>query len=220
VALRTGPGVLLAVSVSGDVATIGAHREHVNLTPPRELVTQRRGEMILLGFDWPPDVTEAEVRWRSGDGETRRLPIGRAGYDAHGGVRLAAPDGEAVTIEVAAAATAYGRRVVGTPVEVVVPGRTVVGYELRRSRLRGPLVVTLTAATPARLRRLVLVARSGPLPQRPADGETVMSWDDLEVPGRLQATLPRLPRPFWLRCFAEDATIELRDPPVRHLKVG
>jgi hypothetical protein len=220
VAVHTGPGVLLAVSVSGDVATVGAHREHVNLTPPRELVTQRRGEVIMLGFDWPPDVTEAEIRWHSGDGETRRLPVGRAGYDAHGGVRLAAPDGEAVTIEVAAAATAYGRRVIGTPVQVVVPGRTVVGYELRRSRLRGPLVVTLTAATPARLSRLVLVARTGPLPQRPADGETVMSWDDLEVPGRLQATLPRLARPFWLRCFTEDATIELRDPPVRHLKVG
>ena len=220
VAVHTGPGVLLAVSVSGDVATIGAHREHVNLTPPRELVTQRRGEMIMLGFDWPSDVTEAEIRWWSGDGETQRLPIGRAGYDAHGGVRLAAPDGAAVTIEVAAAATAYGRRVTGTPVRAEVPGRVIVDYELRRSRLRGPLVVTLTSATPARLRRLVLVARSGPLPQRPADGETVMSWDDLEFPARLQAPLPRLARPFWLRCFAEDATIELRDPPVRHLKVG
>jgi hypothetical protein len=220
VALRTGPGVLLAVSVSGDVATIGAHREHVNLTPPRELVTQWRGEVITLGFDWPSDVTEAEVRWRSGDGETLRLPVGRAGYDAHGGVRLAAPGGEAVTIEVAAAATAYGRRITGTPVTVVVPGRTIVGYELRRPRLRGPLVVSLTAPAPARLRRLVLVARSGPMPQRSADGETVMSWDDLELPVRLEAAMPRLPRPFWLRCFAEDATIELRDPPVRHLKVG
>src|SRR5439155_606394 len=121
VAVHTGPGVLLAVSVSGDVATIGAHREHVNLTPPRELVTQRRGEIIMLGFDWPSDVTEAEIRWWSGDGETQRLPIGRAGYDAHGGVRLAAPGGAAVTIEVAAAATAYGRRVTGTPVRTEVP---------------------------------------------------------------------------------------------------
>jgi hypothetical protein len=220
VAVRTGPGVLLAVSVSGDVATVGAHREHVSLTPPRELITQRRGEVIMLGFDWPPDVTEAEVRWRSGEGETRRLPVGRAGYDAHGGVRLASPEGETVTIEVAAAATACGRRVTGIPVTAIVPGRTVVDYELRRPRLRGPLVLTLTTAEPARLRRLVLVARSGPMPQRSGDGETVMSWDDLEVPGRLEVPMPRLSRPFWLRCFAEDATIELRDPPVRHLKVG
>ncbi|MDN3352213.1 hypothetical protein [Actinomadura sp. DC4] len=220
VALRTGPGVLLAVSVSGDVATIGAHREHVNLTPPRELVTQRRGEVVVLGFDWPAEVTEAEISWRCGDGDTLRMPVGRAGYDAHGGVRLAAPGGETVTVEVAAAATAYGRRVTGTPVTVVVPGRTIVGYELRRSRLRGPLVVSLSAPAPARLGRLVLVARSGPMPQRVADGETVMSWEDLELPVRLQAAMPRLPRPFWLRCFAEDATIELRDPPVRHLKVG
>src|SRR5205807_1464041 len=82
VALRTGPGVLLAVSVSGDTATIGAHREHVSLTPPRELIAERRGDVITLGFDWPLDVTEAEVRWRCGDGEPRRLPVGRAGYDA------------------------------------------------------------------------------------------------------------------------------------------
>lgn len=227
VAVRTGPGVLVAVSVSGDVATIGAHREHVNLTPPRELVTQRRGEVITLGFDWPPDVTEVEVRWWSGDGEAHRRPIGRAGYDAHGGVRLASPGGAAVTIEVAATATVYGRRVIGTPVRTLVPARTIVGYELRRPLLRGPLVITLTSAAPVRLGRLVLVARSGPLPQRPADGETVMSWDDVEVgppsahgTARLRAPVPRLGRPFWLRCFAEDATIELRDPPVRQLRVG
>jgi hypothetical protein len=208
------------VSVSGDVATVGAHREHVNLTPPREVLAERRGEIILLGFDWPPDVTEAEVRWWTADGEKRRLPVGRAGYDAHGGVRLPSPGDETVTVEVAAAATLYGRRVIGTPVTAVVPGRTVVGYELKRPRLRGSLVVTLTAAAPLRLSRLVLVARSGPLPQRSGDGETVMTWDDLEVPARLEAKMPRLPRPFWLRCFAEGVTIELRDPPVRQLKVG
>jgi hypothetical protein len=220
VAVRAGPGVLLAVSVSGDVATIGAHREHVNLTPPRELVTQRRGEVVTLGFDWPPDVTEVEVRWWAAGGEVQRMPVGRAGYDAHGGVRLAVPGGEGVTIEVAAAATAYGRRVTGTAVRADVPGRRVVDYEVRRSRLRGSLAVMLSSAAPARLGRLVLVARPGPLPQRPADGETVMTWDDLEVPARLQAPMPRLTRPFWIRCFAEDPAIELRDPPVRQLKVS
>ncbi|GAA4627170.1 hypothetical protein GCM10023196_038320 [Actinoallomurus vinaceus] len=219
-AVQAGPGVLLAVSVAGDVATVGAHREHVSLTPPRELIAERRGEVIMLGFDWPPDVTEVEVVWRTAAGETRRLPVGRAGYDAHGGVRLPAPPDETVTIEVAAAATAHGQRVTGTPATTVVTGRTTVAYEIHRPRLRGPLTVTLTAAAPVRLRRLLLVARSGPIPQRPADGRTVMSWEDLDVPARLEVTLPRLPRPFWLRCFAEDDTIDLRDPPVRHLKVG
>jgi hypothetical protein len=217
--VQTGPGVLVAVSVAGDLATIGAHREHVSLTPPRELIAERRGEVIMLGFDWPPDVTEVDVSWGSATGDTRNLPVGRAGYDAHGGVRLAAPSDETVTIEVAAAGMAQGRRVTGTPVTTVVPGRTTVDYEVRRPRLRGPLTVTLSAAVPVRLRRLVLVTRSGPMPQRPGDGRTVMSWDDVEVPARLEVALPRLPRPFWLRCFAEDDTIDLRDPPVRHLKV-
>ncbi len=220
VALRTGPGVLLAVSVSGDIATIGAHREHVSLVPPRELIAQRRGEVIMLGFDWPADVTEVEVVWWSGDGEPRRLPVGRAGYDAHGGVRLLAPEDQTTTIEVAAAAIAYGRRVTGAPVRTVVTGRAVVTYDLRPARLRGGLVLTLDSGAPVRLRRLVLVARSGPMPQRTGDGETVMSWDDLEVPARLDVPMPQLARPFWLRCFAEDVTIELRDPPVRRLKVG
>ncbi|MEV5711985.1 hypothetical protein [Actinoallomurus sp. NPDC052274] len=218
--VETGPGVLLAVSVAGDLATVGAYREHVSLTPPRELIAQRRGEVIILGFDWPPDVTEVEVAWWSGHGDARRLPVGRAGYDAHGGVRLAAPADETVTIEVAAAGTAQGRRVTGSPVTTVVPGRTAVGYEVRRPRLRGPLTVTLSAAVPVRLRRLVLVTRSGPMPQRPGDGRTVMTWDDVDVPARLEVALPRLARPYWLRCFAEDDTIDLRDPPVRHLKVG
>ncbi len=218
--VSTGPGVLVAVSVSGDVATVGASREHVSLTPPRELVAERRGDVIMLGFDWPPDVTETEVTWRCGDGEPRRLPVGRAGYDAHGGVRLPVPDARPVRIEVAAAATAHGRRVTGTPVTAVVPGRTVVGYELRRPRLRGPLVLTLTAAEPVPLRRLVLVARSGPMPQRSGDGRTVAAWDEVTAPARLTAPMPRLARPFWLRCFADDEAVELHDPPVRHLKVG
>lgn len=220
VIVRSGPGVLLAVTVSGDVATVGVYREHVSLNPPRELIAERRGGQILLGFDWPPEVTDTEIRWRAGDGETRSLPVGRAGYEAHGGVRLPVSGGEPVTIEVAAAAVAYGRRVTGEPVVTVVPGRRSVAYDLHRPRLRGPLVITLDAPEPMVLPRLVLVTRSGPMPQRAGDGETVMSWEDVEVPGELELPMPRPAKPYWLRCFTEDDTIELRDPPVRRLKVG
>ena len=58
------------------------------------------------------------------------------------------------------------------------------------------------------------------MPQRSGDGRTVAAWDEVTAPARLTAPMPRLARPFWLRCFADDEAVELHDPPVRHLKVG
>jgi hypothetical protein len=222
VMIRASPGVLLAVSVSGDVATIGAHREHVNLAAPGELIAQRHGSMIFLGFDWPPGVSEVEVTWRAGRQVPERLRAGRAGYDAQGGLRLPAPRDEDVEIEVAAAATVNGRSVTGVPATTNVPGRATVAYELRRSRLGGTLGITLTAEREVNLGHLVLVARSDVLPQHSDDGRTLAGWNGLTVtpgtPLRLDAPRPpRSRRTWWLRCFADD--VELRDPPVRLLQM-
>ena len=49
---------------------------------------------------------------------------------------------------------------------------------------------------------------------------TVAAWDEVTAPARLTAPMPRLARPFWLRCFTDDDAVELHDPPVRHLRVG
>jgi hypothetical protein len=214
-----GNGVLLVVTVTGTSAVVGAHRRHVNLPAPRGLTAQRRGDMVHVGFDWPPDVTEMEVSYRPGAGELQRITVTRAGYDAQGGVRLPAPEDEPVEVSVAAKAGALS----GGPASTTVAVHRVVEYDLDRG---GPpwnrtLTVSLTAPRPLRLARLVLVLRAGRvMPQRPEDGEALVTWTDLDITGttRLTVPQPKHSRPYWLRCFATDESLELRDPPVRRLR--
>ncbi|MGI8332295.1 hypothetical protein ACRYCC_20185 [Actinomadura scrupuli] len=214
-----GNGVLLVVTVTGTSAVIGAHRRHMNLPAPRGLSVQRRGGTVHVGFDWPPDVAEMEVSCRAGTGEAQRVTVTRAGYDAQGGVRMPAPEDEPVEVSVAARAGALA----GSPASTTVAGRAVVEYDLDRG---GPpwsrtVTVALRAPRPVRLSRLVLVLRAGRvMPQRPEDGETLVTWTDLDITGMTRLTVPQPKRsgPYWLRCFAGDESLDLIDPPVRRLQ--
>ncbi|SEG04708.1 hypothetical protein SAMN04489712_10321 [Thermomonospora echinospora] len=223
-ALRPGGGGwLLAVTVAGDTAAIGACHRHVNLPPLPALVAERRGEAVHVGFDWPDDIAEVEVAYRAGTGSPAdgRLVVTRAAYEARGGIHLPVPPDLPVTVTVAPAGMRQGSRVVGPAVEATVPARLQVRYDLERS---GPpwkrsLTIRLLAPRPLRLARLTLVHRPGQVaPQRPEDGRALGSWDEVPVPGELSVSAPRDRGPYWLRCFADDDSIELVDPPVRRLE--
>ncbi|MFC4532308.1 hypothetical protein [Sphaerisporangium dianthi] len=198
-----GQGVLLAVTVSGELATVGAHIEHVNLAPPARLTAQRRGVTVYVGFVWPPDVPEVEVRWNG-----RSMIVNSAAYRAQGGVRLDVPEGEPVTVEVAPTSMVRGERVRGAAVSLRLPGRVPVRYDLSQQgpAWRRSLVVEVTADRPVRLRRLALVLKPGHVqPKSADDGILLDDWNDLEIPARLVVAAPRQAKPYWLRCFAEGA---------------
>ncbi|XRQ13702.1 hypothetical protein ACN3XK_23285 [Actinomadura welshii] len=226
-AVRPGrSGWLLAVTVAEGTAAIGAHHRHVNLPPPRRLVAERRGDQVHIGFDWPPDVAEVELVYRVG--ADRPDPAGaaevvtRAAYDTQGGIRLPVPPDEPVELSVAAAGTVGGSRVTGPPVTAEVAARTIVRYDVLRSGppWRRTLTVRLSSSRPLRVARLSLVLRAGRvMPHRPADGETLGRWEQVPVPGELSLDAPSAGAPYWLRCFADDAAVELSDPPVRRLRV-
>ncbi|MBB4915972.1 hypothetical protein [Streptosporangium saharense] len=209
--------VLLAVTVSGDLATVGGHREHVNLPPVTGLTAERRGEEVHVGFVWPPEVSEAVVRWNG-----RERILSSALYHGRGGVRLTVPETEDLTVEVAPALFLGGGHVFGQASAVRLPARTPVRYDLAR---QGPpwrrhLLLTLTCARPVRLARLSLVLRRGRLqPMSAGDGVVLAEWNDLAVPATLEIPAPGVAGPYWLRCFA-DPEAELVDPPVRRLRVG
>ncbi len=213
----TGFGViLLAVTLTGDLATIGGHREHVNLPPVTGLTAERRGTAVDVGFTWPPEVGEVRVRWNG-----RERLVSSALYRAQGGVRLTSPESEEVTVEVAPAVLLRGGHVIGPAAAVRLPALVPVRYDVARE---GPpwrrcLVLTLTCDRPVRLARLSLVLRPGPIqPMSASDGVTLAEWIGLEIPARLETPVPDRARPYWLRCFA-DGGVELVDPPVRRLKV-
>ncbi|MWK38648.1 hypothetical protein GEV43_34530 [Actinomadura sp. J1-007] len=240
-------GWLLAVTVAEGTAAIGAYHRHVNLPPPRRLVAERRGAYVHVGFDWPPDVAEAELTWRVGadriatgrieaglveagriepgrlgSGAPRREIVTRAAYDTQGGVRLPVPEDEPVEVAVASSGTVGGARVTGPAVAAEVPAPTVVHYDLVRSGppWRRTLTVRLSSARPLRVARLTLVLRAGRvMPHRAADGETLGTWEQVPVPGEVSLPPPGVSGPYWLRCFADDDVVELSDPPVRSLQV-
>ncbi|WP_026314153.1 hypothetical protein [Actinomadura flavalba] len=224
VAVRPGGGGwVVAVSVAGATAAIGAHHRYVNLPPPRRLVADRRGGQVHLGFDWPDGVPEVVVGYRIGAGRAVERSVTRAYYDTQGGLRLAVPPEEPVEVTVAAAGASGGARVLGPAAATRIPSRTVVAYDLERG---GPpwnrtLTIHLTAARPVTLARLALVLRTGKVqPYSAGDGETVGAWHDVAAPGAVTLPLPKATGPYWLRCFAEDDVIELGDPPVRSLRSG
>ncbi|MEW2359971.1 hypothetical protein [Spirillospora sp. NPDC029432] len=225
-------GWLLAVTVSGGTAAIGAYHRHVHLPPPGRLVAERRGAQVHVGFDWPPDVAEVELTYRvgaapsavpgpAGSGEARREVVTRAAYDTQGGIRVPVPEELPVEIAVAAAGILDGAPVTGPPVTAEVGARVLVHYDVERAGppWRRTLTVRLECARPLRVRRLVLVRRAGRvMPHRAGDGETIGDWAEVPVPGEVSVPLPKGAEGHWLRCFAEDDVIELRDPPVRRLR--
>ncbi|ACY97445.1 hypothetical protein [Thermomonospora curvata] len=215
-----GGGWLLAVTVSGDLAAIGACHRHVNLPPPAALVAERRGERVHVGFDWPEEVAEVELTYRVGASAPReeRLTVTRAAYESGGGIHLPVPADQPVTVAVAAAGMRQGARVVGPAAQTTLPARRRVRYDLRRSGppWRRSLTVRLSAPHPLQVARLTLVHRDGQVePQRPEDGRVLGTWEQVPVPGELSVPAPGGSGPYWLRCFADDESIELIDPPVR-----
>jgi hypothetical protein len=230
-------GWLLAVTVAEGMAAIGAYHRHVHLPPPRRLVAERRGAHVHVGFDWPADVAEVELVYRVGAapstvpspdeaGEPEREIVTRATYDTQGGIRVPVREELPVEVSVASAGTIGGVLVTGPPVSAEVGARVLVHYDVERigPPWRRSLTVRLTCARPLRIRRLVLVRRAGRvMPHRPGDGEAVGEWEQVPVPGELSVPLPKGAGAsgggeHWLRCFADDDVIELRDPPVRRLR--
>ncbi|MEV4889681.1 hypothetical protein AB0K48_09865 [Nonomuraea sp. NPDC055795] len=217
--VRPGDGsqFLLAVTVAGDRAVVGACREHVNLGAPQRVSAVRRGTAVLIGLEWPPDVPEIEVRWSS-----RRLLVSAAAYRSQGGIRLDIPEQEAPAIELVPTTVVKGTRVHGPAVPAPLASAPPVRYDLRRQGWpwRRELQVEVTSDVPARLDRLVLVIKAGRIqPASAAEGRVVGDWSAVTTPALLTVPCPRQRRPYWLRCFAE-GPVELVDPPVRVLKAG
>ncbi|WP_066362448.1 hypothetical protein [Herbidospora mongoliensis] len=215
--VKAASGVLLAVTVAGDLATIGGTREHVNLTPPRSLSTERLGPTVHVGLDWPPDVPEVEVVVNG-----VATLVSAASYRAQGGFRVDVAEDEPVTVEVVPTALVGGVRLRGPSLVRSLEAVTPVRYDISRSGpfWRRRLVVEVFAERPVALARLVLVLRPGRVePLNPDQGTVLGEWADVLTPARFEVKVPRQAKPYWLKCFAGDG-VELIGPPVRRLKVG
>jgi hypothetical protein len=190
--------------------------------PVRQLRGERFGSELLLSWVWPDEVAVAEVTWPGG---TRR--ISRQQYRDEGGCRISLGP-QAATLEVSAIMLGAREASRSTPAVVQIGGeRPRLSYTLQRrgSRLTGGVRCTVRFESSASLQCtvLVVVAEGHSMPLDATAGQVLARLDDMVVPGAesvLELTLPRLRRPYWVRCFvADDDKVLLVDPPLSQLKV-
>ncbi|MBV9140102.1 MAG: hypothetical protein JO115_04165 [Pseudonocardiales bacterium] len=194
------------------------------LDPVRQLRAQRFGEDVRVTWRWPEQAGAADVQWAGGG---RRIT--RQQYREEGGCQLRAAPGTP-RVEVNAVLLSESGESRSATASVLVEQRPPeLTYQLRRCghRLLGGLrcVVTLCGARPVAGVTLIIVAAVGhALPASPEAGVELLRRPvviDPEVPVVLEAPVPRLRKPYWLRCFlAEPAPALLLDPPLGQLKVS
>jgi hypothetical protein len=204
--------------------------------PVRRLRAQRFGGDVRVTWRWPDKVSAADVQWTGG---RRRITLQQ--YREEGGCQLRGVPG-ASRIEVGAVMLGESGESRSATTSVVVEERPPqLTYQLRRRgyHLMGGVtcVVTLSGAEsisgpisgpipgPITGVTLIIVASAGPaMPRSPEAGVELLRQPvviDPATPVVLEVPVPRLRKPYWLRCFlAEPAPALLVDPPVGQLKVS
>jgi len=192
--------------------------------PVRRLRAQRFGDDVRVTWLWPDKVSAADVRWAGG---RQRITVQQ--YRDEGGCQLRGFLG-APRVEVGAVMLGESGESRSAMMSVVVEERPPpLTYQLRR---RGyhlisgvTCVVTLSGAEPLSGVTVIIVAATGhSMPLSPESGVELLRRPvviDPAVPVVLEVPVPRLTKPYWLRCFlAEPAPALLVDPPVGQLKVS
>lgn len=192
--------------------------------PVRRLRAQRFGGDVRVTWRWPDQVSAVDVRWAGG---TRRITLQQ--YRDEGGCQLRDVPGVS-RVEVGAVMLGESGESRSSMTSVAIEERPPqLTYQLRRRghRLMGGVrcVVTLSGAQPVPGVTLIIVAAAGhAMPTSPEAGVELLRQPvvvDPAAPVVLEAPVPRLRKPYWLRCFlAEPAPALLVDPPVGQLKVS
>ncbi len=192
--------------------------------PVRQLRAQRFGADVRVTWLWPDKVSAADVQWEGG---RRRITLQQ--YRDEGGCQLRGLSG-ASRVGVGAVIFGDSEESRSSMTSVVVEERPPqLTYQLRRRGYRlingVTCVVTLSSAEPIPEVTVIIVAAAGhAMPLSPDAGVELLRQPvmiDPAVPVVLEAPVPRLPKPYWLRCFlAERAPALLVDPPVGQLKVS
>ncbi|MFI6154712.1 hypothetical protein ACIBCA_18715 [Kitasatospora sp. NPDC051170] len=219
--------VVLAATVAGDRAVVGARALVASAPRLRGARASRGPGEAVVTFAWPPDgPSEVELSWDGPDGVRRRRVVTRLGYAQQGGARLPVPDGPALDVEVRLLGRPEGLRTVAAPVRLTLPAWFGLDYTLTRPGLPGRRSVraVVRSTTPVRVPGLLLVSSPGPTwPLAAGDGVTLAELTDVDLaphrPAVLTAPLPR-GHTGWVRCFAVGDGIVMTDPAPHRLRRG
>ena len=223
-AVAPGRSYCVAFTLDADGAVRGQDAVVDLADPVSRVRAQRFGDDVRVTWRWPDQTSVADVRWAGG---SRRITVQQ--FRDEGGCQIRGVPGVS-RVEVGAVICGESGEsrspLTSVDVEARPPQLT---YQLRRRghRLAGGVtcVVTLSATEPVSDVTLIIVAATGhAMPRCPEAGLELLRAPvviDPAAPLVVTAPIPRLPKPYWLRCFlAEPAPALLLDPPVSQLKVS
>ncbi|MRH91672.1 hypothetical protein GFY24_30250 [Nocardia sp. SYP-A9097] len=216
----TGLSHYVAITPDQPAAIVGKAVSLAICEPVADPRAERFGDQVVISWKWPRDDYRVEAVWSSGEyGGSARTS--RPEYIRNGGMRLSVGPGAAQIRLSSIVESAEGR---WSSPEVVL---RLDGAALSaRYRMlwpkplfgRGPLQIEFTADTATRGTVVVVHAQSGAyLPQRRIDSYVVQRIP-LDIPADgpqlVPVPIPKMPKPYWVRCFAESPeTLTLTDPP-------
>jgi hypothetical protein len=207
-------------AIVGEVATL-------NVTQPvQQLQVRRTGDQVNVAWVWPPALTLVDVEYIPPGGTPTRRRISRGQFAESGCYLPVEPAGGRITVR--GVSRNGPAETLSAPVSTTVEGRTVT-IEYHLDRTGGPFSRTrqLRVSVDRRCHdvELVLEAASGPaMPARPGKGTILASFTQLtlepDAPWIVPFELPRLVKPYWLRCFVvRPDGVRVVDP-VNEMKVS
>ena len=225
-----GPQVYVPFTVGSAGAVVGRAVHAGQAEPVRELVARRTGDVVTATWVWPADTGVVEVAWQRPDVAAEVFRLTRGAYvDGTGCVLPACASGGTLTVR--AIAVGPAGEALSDPADFAVPGRPLsLRYALRRpsglrERLAGGRLVEIVADRDCDGVDLAVVVAPGQVKPLAADRGTVAgAYRDLRLvegePLTLPFRLPKVAKPFWIRCFVTRPDgVTVVDPPVAELRV-
>jgi hypothetical protein len=225
--LLAGIHYLTALSAGGAGTVVGKTQLVAAIMPVSELAATPFTEYATISWAWPDGIELAEVSWQIGDDDQTadHVRLSRAEYRAKGGARV--PLGaKPCAVEVRALIAVDGRPRPSAPATITV-GRVVkvaIRYRVSGGPFSRARKVMFTADEPCAGARVRMFAvSSSVLPTKPGDGVIVLDTTLNLAPGvaaEHKVEVPRLKKPYWVRCFLVSGPGRLIDPPITELKEG
>ena len=227
--LLGGIHYLTALSEGGTGVAVGVTRLIAAIAPVTELAATPFTDYATISWSWPPGIELAEASWQIGDDDQTAdyIRVSRAEYRAKGGVRVPL-GGQPCAVEVRALIMVDGKPRPSAPASLTVERvlKVPIRYRVSGAPFSRAKKVTFTAdeACGGTLVRMIAVhSQPSIMPTKPGDGTVVLEATLNLAPGvavEHKVEIPKLKKPYWVRCFLISGPGRLVDPPIAELKEG
>lgn len=223
--LADGIHYLTPLSEGGTGIVVGRPQSIAMTSPVQNLAFTPFADYATISWEWPRNVQMAEVRWRGDEEQDWDFTVLTLAEYQSRGVKV--PLGaKPVKVEVCTLIPVGTRHHASPPAAIEVPRvlEVSVRYQVSGGALTGrSRKVTFTVDAPCSGVHVQMVASPGGImPTKPASNAITVLDTTLDlvpgVPAEHKVSIPKMAKPYWVRCFIVGGPGRLIDPPYKNLK--